>query len=128
MADLTLAVLLLMVRAGSAPICWCSGLEPQPVGWRAAAKTAVGKTLLAVWSLPGGWVGAWACRCPALESAAAGPSNCRTVSLLPWALPTTVMALGWRWIFNDPFGPINLLLAQLGLPTVSFLGDPSTPG
>ena len=35
------------------------------------------------------------------------------------------MALGWRWIFNDPFGPINLLLAQLGLPTVSFLGDPS---
>ena len=54
-----------------------------------------------------------------------GRTLLRTVSLLPWALPTTVMALGWRWIFNDPFGPINLLLAQVGLPTVSFLGDPS---
>ena len=54
-----------------------------------------------------------------------GRTLLRTVSLLPWALPTTVMALGWRWIFNDPFGPINLLLAQVGLPTVSFLGDPA---
>ena len=27
----------------------------------------------------------------------------RAVVLLPWALPTTVMALGWRWILNDPW-------------------------
>jgi multiple sugar transport system permease protein len=54
-----------------------------------------------------------------------GRASLRTVSLLPWALPTTVMALGWRWIFNDPYGPINGLLAQLGLAPVAFLSDPA---
>jgi multiple sugar transport system permease protein len=49
----------------------------------------------------------------------------RTISLLPWALPTTVMALGWRWIFNDPYGPINRLLAGVGLPALPFLSNPA---
>jgi multiple sugar transport system permease protein len=48
----------------------------------------------------------------------------RSLTLLPWALPTTVMALGWRWIVNDPNGPINGLLQGLGWPTVAFLSDP----
>jgi multiple sugar transport system permease protein len=48
----------------------------------------------------------------------------RTLTLLPWALPTTVMALGWRWIFNDPNGPINGLLQSLGLASVPFLASP----
>ncbi|QVL53149.1 MAG: sugar ABC transporter permease [Cyanobium sp. M30B3] len=48
----------------------------------------------------------------------------RSLTLLPWALPTTVMALGWRWIVNDPNGPINGLLQGLGLSTVPFLSDP----
>jgi multiple sugar transport system permease protein len=49
----------------------------------------------------------------------------RTISLLPWALPTTVMALGWRWIFNDPYGPISRLLAGLELPAIPFLSNPA---
>ncbi|MEB3264304.1 MAG: sugar ABC transporter permease [Synechococcus sp.] len=48
----------------------------------------------------------------------------RSLTLLPWALPTTVMALGWRWIFNDPNGPINGLLQGVGLPTLPFLASP----
>jgi multiple sugar transport system permease protein len=48
----------------------------------------------------------------------------RSLTLLPWALPTTVMALGWRWIFNDPNGPINCALQGLGLATVPFLSSP----
>lgn len=48
----------------------------------------------------------------------------RTLTLLPWALPTTVMALGWRWILNDPNGPINGLLQSLGLASVPFLASP----
>ena len=48
----------------------------------------------------------------------------RGLALLPWALPTTVMALGWRWIFNDPYGPINGLLQLLGLATLPFLAAP----
>jgi multiple sugar transport system permease protein len=50
----------------------------------------------------------------------------RAVVLLPWALPTTVMALGWRWILNDPFGPLNSLLQSLGLPAYGFLSQPAT--
>jgi multiple sugar transport system permease protein len=49
----------------------------------------------------------------------------RTFSLLPWALPTTVMALGWRWIFNDPYGPISRMLAGLELPAIPFLSNPA---
>ena len=48
----------------------------------------------------------------------------RSLSLLPWALPTTVMALGWRWILNDPNGPINGVMQSLGLPSLPFLGSP----
>ena len=48
----------------------------------------------------------------------------RAVMLLPWALPTTLMALGWRWILNDPHGPINRLLQGLGLASVPFLASP----
>jgi multiple sugar transport system permease protein len=48
------------------------------------------------------------------------------VVLLPWALPTTVMALGWRWILNDPFGPLNGLLQSLSLPVYGFLSQPAT--
>ena len=48
----------------------------------------------------------------------------RAVVLLPWALPTTLMALGWRWILNDPHGPLNRLLQAIGLASVPFLADP----
>lgn len=50
----------------------------------------------------------------------------RTAVLLPWALPATVMALGWRWIFNDPHGPLNALLVALGAPPYGFLSSPAT--
>ena len=50
----------------------------------------------------------------------------RALVLLPWALPTTVMALGWRWILNDPFGPLNGLLQSVGLPAYGFLSEPAT--
>ena len=50
----------------------------------------------------------------------------RALVLLPWALPNTVMALGWRWIYNEPYGPLNSLLQAFGLPTAGFLSTPST--
>jgi multiple sugar transport system permease protein len=46
--------------------------------------------------------------------------------LIPWALPGTVMALGWRWILNDPAGPLNGLIQSLGGSTYPFLSSPST--
>jgi len=50
----------------------------------------------------------------------------RAVTLLPWALPGTVMALGWRWIFNEPYGPLNRLIEAVGGHSYGFLSTPST--
>tara|TARA_Y100001968_G_scaffold333683_1_gene398320 strand:- start:341 stop:1204 length:864 start_codon:yes stop_codon:yes gene_type:complete len=49
----------------------------------------------------------------------------RTLSLLPWALPTTVMALGWRWIFNSPYGFIERFLIYFTKDPINILGEPS---
>lgn len=52
----------------------------------------------------------------------------RAAVLLPWALPTAVMALGWAWIFNDSFGVANDLLIRCGLLSrpVAWLAEPGT--
>jgi multiple sugar transport system permease protein len=52
----------------------------------------------------------------------------RALVMLPWALPTAVMALAWAWIFNDSFGVWNDLLGRLGLVSspIAWLGTPAT--
>ncbi|HSQ61231.1 MAG TPA: sugar ABC transporter permease [Acidobacteriota bacterium] len=52
----------------------------------------------------------------------------RAIVVLPWALPTAVMALAWGWIFNDAFGVANDLLQRLRLigTPVAWLGTPAT--
>jgi multiple sugar transport system permease protein len=35
--------------------------------------------------------------------------------LFPWALPTALNAIMWRWMFNSEFGIINALLMQVGM-------------
>jgi multiple sugar transport system permease protein len=49
----------------------------------------------------------------------------RTTILFPWALPTALNAIVWRWLFNSDFGLFNSLLATLGIgPTrVNWLGE-----
>jgi multiple sugar transport system permease protein len=51
----------------------------------------------------------------------------RTISLLPWALPTALMGLAWAWIFNDQYGVVNDILRRLGVieTGISWLGDPT---
>lgn len=49
----------------------------------------------------------------------------RTLTLIPWALPTTVMALGWRWIFNTPYGPVDYFTKITGIGSLNILGDPT---
>ncbi len=39
----------------------------------------------------------------------------RSLVILPWALPTIVNALMWRWIDNATYGSLNALLTQVGL-------------
>jgi ABC-type sugar transport system permease subunit len=38
----------------------------------------------------------------------------RTAVLLPWAVPTVVAALVWRFLFESPFGLVNALLVRIG--------------
>jgi ABC-type sugar transport system permease subunit len=39
----------------------------------------------------------------------------RALILIPWALPITVDAAMWLWIFNPTYGALNSLLFQLGI-------------
>jgi multiple sugar transport system permease protein len=52
----------------------------------------------------------------------------RVVVLIPWTLPTAVIALLWAWIFNDQYGVVNAIAGRLGLmeSPISWLGQPGT--
>lgn len=59
----------------------------------------------------------------------AGRGFVRAAVLIPWALPTAVMAMAWRWVFNADYGVLGDLLFRLGLtatPQVSWLADASS--
>lgn len=38
----------------------------------------------------------------------------RTISLIPWAVPMVVAAIGFKWMFDDQFGMIPDLLGRIG--------------
>ncbi len=49
----------------------------------------------------------------------------RGMFLLPWLIPSVVVAFLWMWMFNANYGVINGLLRELGLITenINFLGS-----
>jgi len=51
----------------------------------------------------------------------------RSLLLIPWAIPTVMSALNWRWIFDDASGLINNVLVRLNLigEAVSWLSNPN---
>jgi multiple sugar transport system permease protein len=51
----------------------------------------------------------------------------RSFLLIPWAIPTLISALNWRWIYDDASGLINNVLVRLNLveETISWLSDPN---
>jgi len=50
----------------------------------------------------------------------------RTILLIPWTLPTAVIAVLWAWIFNDQYGILDSLLVRSGIlaAPISWLGNP----
>jgi multiple sugar transport system permease protein len=50
----------------------------------------------------------------------------RSFLLIPWAIPTVMSALNWRWIFDDASGLINNVLVRLNLidEAISWLSNP----
>jgi multiple sugar transport system permease protein len=57
-----------------------------------------------------------------------GRNLVRASILVPWALPTAVMAMGWQWIFNGMYGVFNDFLMRLHIISfpVSWLAMPNT--
>ncbi|MFZ6027013.1 MAG: carbohydrate ABC transporter permease [Chloroflexota bacterium] len=48
----------------------------------------------------------------------------RSAVYLPTVIPEVAYALIWLWIFNPIYGPLNIVLTGLGLPTPEWLTDP----
>lgn len=51
----------------------------------------------------------------------------RAAVLIPWALPTAIMAMAWQWIFNAEYGVMGDLLFKLHLtssPQIAWLAKP----
>jgi multiple sugar transport system permease protein len=57
-----------------------------------------------------------------------GRGAVRTILLIPWTLPTAVIAVLWGWIFNDQYGILNSLLMRSGIISepISWLGGTTT--
>jgi ABC-type sugar transport systems, permease components len=50
------------------------------------------------------------------------------ILLIPWTLPTAVIAVLWAWMLNDQYGGVNAVLLRLGVidSGVTWLGKPAT--
>ncbi|NCC63282.1 MAG: sugar ABC transporter permease [Spirochaetia bacterium] len=59
------------------------------------------------------------------HQASRGKAIIRAAILLPWALPTAISAMIWRWMFNGEFGVMNDLLLRFGFITerINWLGS-----
>ena len=55
-----------------------------------------------------------------------GATGYRAAVYVPTVIPEVAFALIWLWIFNPVFGPVNVALEALGLPTPGWLADADT--
>ena len=54
-----------------------------------------------------------------------GAALVRTLLLVPLMVSGIVVALIWKIILDPTLGPVNLVIRQLGIPPLGFLGDPA---
>ncbi|EAR51980.1 trehalose/maltose transport inner membrane protein [Oceanicola granulosus HTCC2516] len=54
-----------------------------------------------------------------------GKGVARLAVLFPWALPTALNALMWRWMYNTDYGVFNLIMMDAGMVDgpINWLGD-----
>ncbi len=60
----------------------------------------------------------------ALNRKIMGKTVYRVLLYLPAVSSTVAVALLWRWIYNAEYGVLNMILTQLGMEPVNWLGDP----
>ncbi|HEY8346429.1 MAG TPA: sugar ABC transporter permease [Symbiobacteriaceae bacterium] len=97
------------------------GALSDPAFWRAVGRTAY-FTGMSTWlELVLGLLIALL-----LNQRFAGRGLLRGLVLIPWALPTMVNGMMWRWIYHPNYGALNALLTQLGLISEyrNWLGSP----
>lgn len=51
----------------------------------------------------------------ALDHIRKGKGVYRTLLIIPWAFPSIVIALAWKWILNGVYGFVPMLLVKLGI-------------
>lgn len=61
----------------------------------------------------------------ALDKIRHGRGFFRTVLIIPWAFPSIVIALSWKWLLNGVYGFIPNFLSKVGLGSPQFLTDPN---
>lgn len=86
--------------------------------WRAMAHTAVFTATTVTLELAGGLLLALI-----VDRISRGRDLVRTAVLLPWAIPTVVVALVWRFLFESPAGIVNGLLLRLGMSPPTWFAD-----
>jgi len=49
----------------------------------------------------------------------------RTWMIIPWIIPTIVVAIFWQWILNSSYGILNHFLLSIGIisESINFIGD-----
>jgi ABC-type sugar transport system permease subunit len=86
--------------------------------WSAIAHTAVFTSITVMIELSAGLFLALL-----VDRISRGRDLVRTAVLLPWAIPTAVVALVWRFLFENPAGLVNALLLRLGISAPTWFAD-----
>ena len=89
-----------------------------PRFWSALAHTATFVAVTVTLELVAGLVLALA-----LDRGSRARGVVRTAILLPWAIPTVVAALVWRFLFESPAGVATAVLARLGASPPTWFAD-----
>ncbi|MEF9878865.1 MAG: sugar ABC transporter permease [Clostridia bacterium] len=61
----------------------------------------------------------------ALDKIKKGRGFFRTMLIIPWAFPSIVIALSWKWLLNGVYGFIPNFLEKMGWGSPQFLTDPA---
>jgi multiple sugar transport system permease protein len=55
---------------------------------------------------------------------AKGQRKWRGMLLIPWVIPPAMSTLAWFWLFDPSYSAFNWLFTHVGLPSITWLGDP----
>jgi len=56
---------------------------------------------------------------------AKGQRKWRGMLLIPWVIPPAMSTLAWFWLFDPSYSAFNWIFARIGLPSITWLGDPN---